>query len=66
MMSLANKIKELRLINGLTQEELAHKAGVTYSTVNLLENGKNTNPNNSTLRCIANALGVTVNELKGE
>jgi DNA-binding transcriptional regulator YiaG len=33
-------IKELRRRLDLTQEQFAHKVGVTYSTVNHWENGK--------------------------
>ena len=35
-------IKELRVTLGLTQEQLAAKIGVTYSTINRWENGKST------------------------
>jgi transcriptional regulator with XRE-family HTH domain len=37
---ICKKIKELRDITGLTQEQLAAKIGVTFSTVNRWENGK--------------------------
>jgi len=37
---LAKKIGELRCKLGLTQEQFAHKVGVTFSTVNRWENGK--------------------------
>lgn len=33
-------IRELRLENGLTQEQFASEFGVTYSTVNRWENGR--------------------------
>ncbi len=33
-------IRELRLKNGLTQEQFAFEFGVTYSTVNRWENGR--------------------------
>jgi len=33
-------IRELRLKNGLTQEQFASEFGVTYSTVNRWENGR--------------------------
>jgi len=33
-------VKELRRVLELTQEQFAHKLGVTYSTVNHWENGK--------------------------
>jgi transcriptional regulator with XRE-family HTH domain len=37
---LAKRIKELRLKLGLTQEQFAARAGVTFSTVNRWESGK--------------------------
>ncbi len=36
---IANRVRELRTAAGLTQEELAGKAGVTRVTINCLENG---------------------------
>lgn len=33
-------IRELRLANGLTQEQFAFKLGVTYSSINRWENGR--------------------------
>lgn len=33
-------IRELRFLNGLTQEQFAAKLGVTYSTINRWENGR--------------------------
>jgi DNA-binding XRE family transcriptional regulator len=59
-----NKIKELRILAGLTQVELAVKAGVALGTVISAEKGDD--KNKSTLNCIAAALGVVVEELKGE
>lgn len=37
--NIANRVRELRNAAGLTQEELAGKAGVTRVTINCLENG---------------------------
>jgi len=36
---LANRLKELRAVRGLTQAELAERVGVTRKTVNTIENG---------------------------
>ncbi len=38
--TFSKKIKELRTAFGLTQEQFAAKAGVTYTTVNRWENNK--------------------------
>ncbi|MFB2771607.1 multiprotein-bridging factor 1 family protein [Pelatocladus sp. BLCC-F211] len=35
-------IRDLRLLAGLTQEQLAASLGVTYSTINRWENGRST------------------------
>jgi DNA-binding transcriptional regulator YiaG len=35
-------VKKIRLALGLTQEEFAHRLGVTLSTVNRWENGRTT------------------------
>ena len=64
-MKIGKIIKRLRLDKGLTQENLAHKAGITFVSLNRIENGFS-EPQESTLRCIADVLGVEVNELKGE
>lgn len=40
-MSLGNKIREIRKINGLTQEQFAQKFHVTRQTVSNWENDKN-------------------------
>ena len=49
----------------LTQEELAQKCGVTQQFIQMLEKGKK-NPSVSTLKKLAAALGVTVDELIGK
>jgi transcriptional regulator with XRE-family HTH domain len=47
---------------GLTQEAVAHEAGVTASTYGLIERGQS-NPTWATVGDIASALGVSVAEL---
>ncbi len=60
---LAQNIKKLRNQRKLSQEELAKKAGVTYSTLIKLESGVNKNPTIKTIQQIAAALEVTLDEL---
>ena len=60
---LAQNIKKLRKQRKLSQEELAKKAGVTYSTLIKLESGVNKNPTINTIQQIAAALEVTLDEL---
>lgn len=64
-MTLAEKIIIMRKRAGLLQYELAEKAGVSALTILNIENG-HSEPQESTLRCIAAALGCTVEELRGE
>jgi transcriptional regulator with XRE-family HTH domain len=60
---LAQNIKKLRKQRKWSQEELAKKAGVTYSTLIKLESGANKNPTIKTVQQIAAALEVTLDEL---
>lgn len=60
---LAKNIKKLRKKNRLSQEELAKKAGITYSTLIKIESGANENPTIKTLKKISNALNITVDRL---
>ena len=55
-------LRELRLRAVLTQEELAHKAGVSRTTVVAAEKGKRPRP--KTIRAVAKALGVAPQEIE--
>ncbi len=63
---LADNVKRYRTKKGLSQDQLARKAGVTYSTLTKLESGVNQNPKVKTLQQIAAALDVTLNDLMKE
>ena len=56
------KVKEMRLKRGLTQRELAKKANVSVTMINLIENGK-VNTSVEVLEKIANALKCKVTAL---
>jgi len=62
---LARTIKELRKKHKVSQEELARQAGITYSTLIKIESGANDNPTIKTMRKIADALDVSLDELAG-
>lgn len=64
-LTLAERIVIFRRRAGLLQYELAEKAGVSALTILNIENG-HSEPQESTLRCIADALGVKPDILKGE
>ncbi len=63
---LAQNIKKFRQQLKLSQEELAQKAGITYSTLIKLESGANKNPTVKTLQQIANTLDVSLDQLMEE
>lgn len=62
---LAQTIKELRKKHKISQEELARKAGITYSTLIKIESGANDNPTIKTTKKIADALQISIDELVG-
>lgn len=62
---LAKNIKKLRKQHKLSQEQLAQKAGITYSTLIKLESGANKNPTIETVHRLANAFKVGLDELAG-
>jgi len=62
---LSSNIKKLRKQHHLSQEELAKKAGITYSTLIKIESGQNKNPTLETLTKIADAFKIKIDELIG-
>lgn len=59
---LGENLKRIRTTKNITQVEIAKKLGVDRSFVSNIENAK-TNPTLSTITSIAQALGVSTNEL---
>lgn len=59
---LGGAIKRLREERGLTQEDLAHKAGIVTGTLSRTETG-DTSPSWRTVKGIAKALGISAAEL---
>ena len=64
-MGIGNRIRELRLKQGITQEILARKIGVTTSAVGNYEREVSF-PKESVLMKLFGALGCTPNELLGD
>lgn len=56
-MQVGEKIKNLRLKLGLSQEELAVKSGISRVTISKLENGSQNITTNKTLAMLGEALG---------
>lgn len=61
--NLANNIKKLREAKGLSQEKLARLADVANNTLIKMESGENQNPTLETLKKVAQALAVNIDEL---
>ena len=59
-----NRMREIRKEQHLTMKELGSKVGMSESTISLYETGKH-EPDLKTLNRIADALGVSVDELLG-
>ncbi len=64
MNTIGKNIHTLRKQNGLTQEELAGKIGVTYQAVSKWENGT-TAPDIALLPELAAVLGTSIDALLG-
>ena len=62
---LSNNLKKLREKKGLSQDRLAKLADVANNTIIKIEQGENINPTLATLKKIAKALGVGLDELTG-
>ena len=60
-MNIGLKIRELRILNGLTQEELADRCELSKGFISQLENDV-TSPSISTLEDILQCLGMTISE----
>lgn len=58
-------IKELRVLRGLKQKELADKMGISAQQLNNYEAGKSS-PGNKILPALADALGVSTAYLRGD
>lgn len=58
-------IKELRVLRGLKQKELADKMGISAQQLNNYEGGQS-NPGNKILPVLADALGVSTAYLRGD
>ncbi len=60
---IGEKIKEIRNKKGLTQDALAKKADLPYTTLTKIESNVITNPSIQTVAKIASGLEVSIDEL---
>ena len=63
---LGRQLQDARKKAGLTQQDLCHKAGLSYSTLAKIERGAIKAPSIFTIQSIAASLGLTLNELMGD
>ncbi len=64
MITLASRLKELRLSNNLTQEQIAQKLNITRNAYTLYETGKN-NPTIETLKKLADIYKTSIDYIVG-
>lgn len=64
-MKIGERLKRLRMINSLTQEELASRADLTKGYISQVENDT-TCPSIATLKDIVDVLGITMQEFFAE
>src|ERR671919_352300 len=60
--SFGARLRRLRKASGLSQEELAHRAGLTPNAVGTLERGERRRPYPHTVRALADALELEESE----
>jgi transcriptional regulator with XRE-family HTH domain len=65
-LNLAGRIRSTRKAKGITQEELARRAGVGLNLINRIERGVVTDPHYSTLAGLAGALDTSIGALTEE
>ena len=64
LITLASRLKELRLSNNLTQEQIAQKLNITRNAYTLYETGKN-NPTIETLKKLADIYKTSIDYIVG-
>jgi len=60
---IGNNIKTLRLKLGISQDTLSKKADLAFHTVAKIEAGSTPNPTIETVKKLADALGVSLDDL---
>lgn len=65
-MRVIHKIKKKRMEKGWTQLTLSEKSGVPQPTISEIEQGNRKYPRHESIRKLAKALGVDIEELEDE
>jgi len=63
MSTIAKNIKKYRTRLGISQDKLSKLAGITLHTITKIESGATSDPRIETVKKIANALGVSIDDL---
>lgn len=63
--ALGKRLQEARQAGGLTQQEMCHRAGLSYSTLAKIERGAIKSPSIFTIHNIADVLNLSLDELVG-
>lgn len=63
MSNISQNLRKMRESRGLSQEKLARLSDVANNTIVKIEAGKNKNPTLDTLKKVAKALGISIDEL---
>lgn len=63
MTPLGQRVKELRVAKGMTQQRLAEKAGVSHSLISALESGRRKYVSSPDVEGLARGLGVSADEI---
>ena len=61
--SIAKNIKKYRAKQGISQDKLSKLAGITLHTITKIESGATPNPRIETVKKIADALGIGIEDL---
>lgn len=61
--TIGKNTRQLRKRFGLSQDKLSKLAGVSYNTILKIESGENPNPTLDTLKKVAKALKINIDEL---
>jgi transcriptional regulator with XRE-family HTH domain len=60
---IAKNIKRYRAKNGISQDKLSKLAGITLHTITKIESGATLDPRIETVKKIADALGIGIDDL---
>ena len=61
---VSTEVRDRRTAAGLTQEQLAAKAGITTTTIRNIEAGRVARPEHTTIDAIGAALGLSADDVR--